>query len=123
MVRRILSLAVFTLILSVAVSLGFHEISFADRMDSPRKQLQMGVSIEDVLCKSGYVLAILQSDKIACLSSSTLIKLDERGYVKSIIREFQSTPLEAKTETTDIGIRNDPSIQENTGNSCCSKNY
>ena len=111
MIHRILSPLVFTLILSVVISLGSYEISFADRMDSPRKQLQMGAGIEDVICKSGHTLAVLQSDKIACLSSSTLIKLDERGYVKSIIREFQSVPLDFKTESTNIGIRNDPSVQ------------
>ncbi|MGH1522180.1 MAG: hypothetical protein ACRBB2_07480 [Nitrosopumilus sp.] len=117
MVRRILSLVVFTLVLSVLVSLVSSEISFAERMDSPRKQLQMGVNIEDVLCKSGYTLTLLQSDKIACLSSSTLTKLDERGYVKSILHEFQSVPLVVKPKTTDIGIRNDPSVQGNPGTS------
>lgn len=121
MVRMILPLVVFTLMLSVVIILGSQELSFADRLDSPRKQLQMGVGIEDILCKSGYALTILQSDKIACISSSTLIKLDERGYVKSIIREFQSLPLEIKTETTDIGIRNDPNVQGNMGTSVAPK--
>ena len=95
--------------------MSFSESSFADNPNSPRKQLDMGVAIEDILCKPGYSLTLLQSDRVACLSSNTVLKLEERGYVKSIIREFGLTPLELKKETSGIGIRDDSSVKGNTG--------
>ena len=46
---------------------------------------------------------ILQSDKPACLGLSTLMKLEERDYIKLIIKEFA----QEKTETKEIPEAND----------------
>ena len=115
MVANLLYVPVIALIFSFFIGVGFSEISFADKLDSPRKQLEMGVAIDDILCKSGYSLALLQSEKIACLSPNTVLKLDERGYLKSIIREFKLPPIEIKKEILDIGIRDGSSVSGNTG--------
>ena len=87
------------------LTIGFPGMSFGDdgNMESPRKQLEQGINIENVVCKPGYVLAILQSDKPACLSQTTLLKLEERGYIKLVIKELPQesfSPEEIQKETT-----------------------
>ena len=72
----------------LVASTGISHSAFGESMDSPKKQLDRGIEIKDLVCKPGYVLVILQSDKPACLSPITLLKLEERGYVKSAIKEF-----------------------------------
>lgn len=115
MVANLLYVPVIALIFSFFVGVGFSEASFADKLDSPRKQLDMGIAIEDILCKPGYSLTLLQSEKVACLSPNTVLKLEERGYIQSIIREFELPPIEVKKEIPNIGIRDDSSVRGNTG--------
>ena len=89
--------------------------------ESPRKQLEKGIDLKDVLCKSDYMLVISQSDKLACLSETTFLKLDERGYIKSVIKEFpqESSPEEIKKEmaipTVESNIRSGSTIKGDTG--------
>ena len=105
-------LSVIVVMFSLLTAVGFSGLSFGDgNTESPRVQLEKGINIENIVCKPGYVLAILQSDKPACLSSTTFLKLEERGYIKSAIKEFpqeSSTP-EIKKETTIIHTDAEPS--------------
>ena len=87
------------------LTMGFSGLSFGDdNVESPRKQLAQGINIENVVCKPEYMLVILQSDKPACLSSTTFLKLEERGYIKLVIKEFpqesSSSPEEIQKEIT-----------------------
>ena len=106
MVLKYFQLSVIAIMLSFFITTGFSGLSFGDDdyIESPRKQLEKGIGIEDIVCKSGYILVILQSDKPACLSNATFLKLEERVYIKSVIKEFSqessSSPKEIKKETT-----------------------
>lgn len=99
--------------------MGFSELSFGDdSLDPPRKQLEKGIDSKDITCKPGYVLVILQSDKLACLSPTTLLKLEERGYIKSIIKEFvQESPKEIKKDIIPVApnVSSGSTIKGNTG--------
>jgi len=89
MAHKSFRFSVIVMIFSLFVGVGFSELSFGENsIESPRKQLEKGINFKDVLCKPEYVLTILQSDKLACLSKATFLKLEDRGYVKSVIKEF-----------------------------------
>ena len=47
---------------------------------SPKKQMALGVSAEDVKCKSGLVLMIRSSGTAACVKSETSMKLSAVGW-------------------------------------------
>ncbi len=102
-------------IISLFISAGFSDLSFGETIDSPRKQLQNGVSSSDIICKPGLSLVIFHSEKPACLSPTTLLKLEERGYIKSILREFvQETP-EIKIDDIKPTVSTESTITGNTG--------
>ena len=128
MAHKFFQLSVITIFFSLFTVVGFSGLSFGDddsSMESPRKQLEKGTNIENMVCKSGYVLVILQSDKPACLSNTTFLKLEERGYIKSVIKEFtqQSSPEEIKKEivsspataTAEPKVSSGSTIKGNTG--------
>ena len=101
MTHKYFELFVITIMFSLFTATGFPELSFGDNnIESPRKQLEKGINYEDVVCKPSYLLVILQSDKLACLSNTTFLKLEEREYIKSVIKEFaqESSPEEIKKE-------------------------
>ncbi len=108
MVLKYFQLFVITIILILVASMGFSGMSFGDdSTESPRKQLEKGINIENVVCKPSYVLVILQSDKAACLNQTTFLKLEERGYIKSVIKEFpqeSSSSEEIKKETVSPSV-------------------
>ena len=89
MTNKYFQLSVIAIIFSLFTAVGFSGLSFGDdNIESPRKQLEKGIDLKDILCKTDHVLVILQSDKPACLSNTTFLKLEERGYIKSVIKEF-----------------------------------
>ena len=109
------------IIITTLISMSFsNNLSFGDT-DSPRKQLQKGTMPEDVICKPGSVLVILTSDKPACLKQSTVSKLDERGHIKSIVKEFVQSTIspeikkEETSSTQNSSSTDSSSIQGNTG--------
>ena len=89
-----------TMAVLLFANMGFSGTAFGQGEDSPKKQLEMGVEPEDIVCKARYVLVILQSDKPACLTHPTLSKLDQRGYIKSVIQEFE----QQRVETRDANV-------------------
>ena len=76
--------------------------------EPPRKQADRGIEIEHITCKPGYTLVILQSEKIACLSEPTFLKLNEREYIKSVIHVFEQEKIKI---TDDIKMQD---LQETT---------
>ena len=68
--------ALIPLILSIGIT---PAISFGE-IDSPRKQMQMGIESEDVICKSGLALMIRISGDAACVKSSSVEKLTSMGF-------------------------------------------
>lgn len=69
--------ALLPLILSIGI---IPAISFAEQMDSPRKQMENGVSAKEVVCKSGFTLVIRISGDAACVKPSTAEKLADAGW-------------------------------------------
>jgi len=117
MIRHILKPSVVVMITLIFFSLGFSNLTFGDEIESPRKQLEKGILPEKIICKPGYVLVILVSEKPVCLKKSTVVKLEERGYVKSVLQEFAQTMPEVKetVSASNVGVTGSASIQGNTG--------
>ena len=122
MVYKFLQLFFIFGVFSFFLAAGFSEMSLGDNStESPRKQLEKGIDLKDVLCKSDYMLVISQSDKLACLSETTFLKLDERGYIKSVIKKFtqESSPEEIKKEvaipTAESNVRSGSTIKGDAG--------
>ena len=80
------------------MSIGFTGISYGDKIEAPRKQLEKGATYNEIICKAGHTLVLLKTQKIACLSAPTFLKLDERDYVKSVIRVFEENLVEIKDD-------------------------
>jgi len=55
-------------------------VAFGAMIDSPRKQMVMGTSAEDVVCKAGMALMKRSSGTAACVKPSTAIKLENAGW-------------------------------------------
>ena len=122
MVYKFLQLFAIFVVFSFFLAVGFSELSLGDSsIEFPRKQLEKGIDLKDVLCKSDYMLVISQSDKLACLSETIFLKLDERGYIKSVIKKFtqESSPEKIKKEevtpTVESNVRSGSTIKGDTG--------
>ena len=48
-------------------------------IESPRKQMKMGISAEDILCRNGLELVIRTNGIPACVKSETSDKMQKRG--------------------------------------------
>jgi len=55
-------------------------------MDSPRKQMKMGVDVHKIQCKSGYELVFKSINwSPSCVKSSSVAKLVEIGWASNHI--------------------------------------
>ncbi len=80
--------AILFVIIPLILSLGIiPAISFAQSIDSPRKQMESGITAEDVVCKSGFTLMIRISGDAACVTPTTAEKLTNAGW-GTIEKEF-----------------------------------
>jgi len=52
-------------------------------IESPRKQMKMGISAEDVLCRNGLELVIRTNGIPACVKPETADIMQERGMLIS----------------------------------------
>ena len=89
--------ALIPLILSIGI---IPVISFAESIDSPRKQMDAGITAEDVVCKSGFTLMIRISGDAACVTPTTAEKLTNAGW-GTIEKEFSSDSEIIETESTN----------------------
>lgn len=115
MTNHIFQISAIAVIFSFFIGVGFSDLSFGEVIESPRKQIERGIPPEEIICKSGFSLAILYSDKPACMSPSTILKLEERGYIKSVLREFIQEPLEIKIDNVIPNVSTGSKITGNTG--------
>ena len=69
--------------------------SFGD-LESPRKQIKLGVSPEKVTCEEGLVLMLRPSGMSACVKPTTAERLQEVGW-KQIIQKFVRAEKEIET--------------------------
>lgn len=81
-------------------------------IQSPKQQLNDGIDVEDVLCKSGYSLMLKSSnDSVMCVKPSTAMKLEYRQWgqilvdsqdmLKQILKIQQSVEIESKELVTE----------------------
>ena len=85
-----------TIICSVFLLI-FNQSSFGE-LESPRKQMEKGISAQDVLCKTGLELVIRANGNAACVKQETAEKMQKMGILFSptkftdLEREFKSVP-------------------------------
>jgi len=79
-------------------------------IESPRKQMKMGISAEDILCRNGLELVIRTNGIPACVKSETSDKMQKRGIAfiaevtKSEVTKSEVTKSEVtKSEVTKSG--------------------
>ena len=65
-------------------------------IESPRKQFKLGVSPEKITCNEGKTLMLKSSGIPACVKSTSVEKLENRGWIK-IIQKFVSAEKEIET--------------------------
>jgi len=59
--------------------------------ESPRKQMNRGVSVEDITCKAGLSLVIRNNGSPACVKEDTAERIEKRGLGEIKVREFTNT--------------------------------
>ena len=65
-------------------------------LESPRKQIKLGVAPEKITCNEGQILMLKSSGMPACVKSTSVEKLEDRGWIK-IIQKFVSAEKEIET--------------------------
>ena len=65
-------------------------------VESPKKQMKLGVMPEKITCNEGLVLMLKISGMPACVKSDTAERLEERGW-KQIIQKFEKAEKEIET--------------------------
>jgi len=63
-----------------AVGIISSSMVFGASIDSPRKQMAIGIAAEDVVCKAGYDLMLRFSGTAACVKPSTAMKLENSDW-------------------------------------------
>lgn len=83
------------ILIAFAVLLVIIQPSFGD-LESPRKQIKLGVAPEKITCEEGFVLMLKMSGMPACVKPATAERLEERGW-KQIIQKFEKAQKEIET--------------------------
>ena len=78
----------FGVILFLILSLALVNTAEAE---SPRKQMDRGVSAEDITCKAGLSLVIRNNGSPACVKEDTAERIEKRGLGEIKDREFTNT--------------------------------
>ena len=109
--------ALIPLILSIGI---IPVISFAESIDSPRKQMESGITAEDVVCKSGFTLMIRISGDAACVTPTTAEKLTNAGWGTiekefSLDSEITETELTSEEESENTGKDISVELEESMG--------
>ncbi len=85
-------------------------LSFADQhmVMSPRKQMENGVSAEDVICKESLKLMIRPSGKPACVDKNNFLKLESWGWVVRLTTDINKLNgiNWMEPENRNLGFRN-----------------
>jgi len=80
-----------------------------DHMDSPNKQMEMGVADHDIQCKADYKLVFKSTDwSSACVKHSSVVSLVQRGWAAS---EEEMMSME-KEMMNDESMMKDESMME-----------
>lgn len=85
-----MKLAIFGIVLFLVLS--FSLFTNPANAESPKKQMQRGVALEDITCKAGLSLVIRSNGFAACVKSTTAEKLEKIGAVTKIIKLEKYVP-------------------------------
>ena len=95
----------FSIILAASISPSYAEYT------SPKKQMELGVLPEDVICRDGKVLVIRDNGKVACVHDSTAEKLEWNvinTVFEVVVEESKNTDLEALSiDLSGITLKSD----------------
>ena len=69
--------------------------SFSE-IDSPRKQIKLGIAPDKITCHEGLVLMLKPSGGPACLKEASAVKLQDRGWIQ-IVHKFEKSVKEIET--------------------------
>ena len=119
---KTLQFSILVMVFSLFSSVGLIEFSLAADIEPPKKQLRSGVELNEILCKPGYDLVLLYSDKPACLTPDTVIKLEERDYIKSIVKNFTQSTIGIKDDVSSISKIESSSMNSKSTGSTISGN-
>ena len=75
---------IFTILFSILVSSAAIPASAA--VESPKKQMKMGISAENVICKAGLELVIRINGSPACVKPETAEKMQKVGMLFTPIK-------------------------------------
>ena len=78
--------ASFGIALFLILSLGIVGNFTSVDAESPRKQMNRGVSAEDISCRDGLSLVIRNNGSPACVSEDTADRIEKRGLGKIEVR-------------------------------------
>jgi len=92
--KKIISASSFTIILSIVLVSAMVTPAAADLIP-PKKQADLGISSDDIVCETGMFKVIKSSnDSVACVKPNSVSKLVSHGWAKAIdeskLNEFQS---------------------------------
>jgi hypothetical protein len=73
----------------------FIQPSFSE-IDSPRKQIKLGIAPDKITCHEGLVLMLKPSGDPACLKEASAVKLQDRGWIQ-IVHKFEKSVKEIET--------------------------
>ena len=90
------------ILLSAVVMIQLDSVYASDLFEipTPKQQLNDGVAVEDVLCKSGYSLMTkFSNDSVICVKSSTATKLEERQWGSVLVNsQYMLKQIEEKQQ-------------------------
>lgn len=98
--KRIFKIASILLI-SMLIFAATSGSSFA-KIESPRKQLASGVAPEDIVCKSGRILAVIAGKVPLCLKPDTAKMLEKRWGATIVIPELKAETKTAQSKGSTV---------------------
>ncbi len=90
------SKSIVVLMFFMLVLYASHAVAYAENLP-PKKQLELGIEPEDIVCRHGLILALRESGMPACVKPSTAERFEDRGWI--IITKAASTPPEPADTT------------------------
>ncbi len=97
--------AIISLILLIGIT---PTLSFSQAINSPRQQIENGVSSENVICNESLKLMIRPNSKPACVDKNNFIKLESWGWIVRLTTDINKlNGLNwMEPENRNLGFRN-----------------
>lgn len=90
---------IFLIIVASLLVFGIVSLSYAADYPSPNKQLQQGISSEDIMCNGDLVLLIKNNGNPACVKEDNVFRLLQSGWAEKIIPKKESIPFNPQVKS------------------------